>query len=179
VSYKTFTKDLNNLYREFKASNRPAASDYEDDWGIVRDQWMAAGRFEDLIEFILENWNEGNCDKFIAPLEPVLLKQHPDLFRTLWDGIIELRIRMMKDWISKHSLQSIGLNAVNSKDTSSFVATSRTSYSDPVQVLAYFRNFTLEGIVKYQTALIHLNDSEGLARLQALLDAVANLWKNH
>ena len=177
MSYKAFLNDLNSLVIEFKASGKTAPTDYDDLLAIIRDRWMVSSRFEALVDFVLENWNEGNCDKFIAPLEPVLLEHHSDLYKKLWNGIINSRIRILKNWISKHALETVDLKDINGKDTSSFVATSQGSYSDPVLVAAYYRTFTLQGISNFHSGLSQLKDSKELQRLAAVREDLARLLK--
>jgi hypothetical protein len=89
MSYAKFLNDLNAFYKE----DANKGIHYETAWGIVRDTWIKDGRLEELVKFLLTNWNEGNCDQFIAPIERHLkVTRNQELFVKMWRGILKNRL---------------------------------------------------------------------------------------
>lgn len=96
MSYTKFLDDV-NAHMIWCGENNIKYKNYERYLDDVRDKWIEDGRFKELISFILENWDSGNCDKFMEPLEIALVKQKEILhFKRLWKGII--RNRLEKLW---------------------------------------------------------------------------------
>ena len=67
MSYSKFTKALNDYYVYQHANHLPSL-EVEKVEALVRDQWIHDKRYKELIAFILENWDSGNCDYFSRPL---------------------------------------------------------------------------------------------------------------
>ena len=90
MSYAKFKDALEDFYK--LESNK--GIHYEVAFEIIRDEWIAAGRVHDLTKAVLANWDDGNCEDFIMPLEEKLvLDDDPDLFIALWRGILRHRLR--------------------------------------------------------------------------------------
>ena len=90
MSYAKFKDALNHFYGV--ESNRDVH--YETAFERVRDDWIATGRLLDLTKAILANWDSGNCENYIRPLEDELFRlDNSELFVTLWIGILKHRVR--------------------------------------------------------------------------------------
>ena len=96
MSYQKFTRALNDYYVRQEANNLPSL-DVEEVEVLVRDEWIRDKRYKELVGFILENWDSGNCDYFSRPLSQHLIEIRENvLFIRLWKGI--LRNRFEKLW---------------------------------------------------------------------------------
>jgi hypothetical protein len=94
MSYSKFLDDLNSFYKDSCHKNVHC----EIAWGIVRDERIKKGNLEALILFTLENWDLGNCDDFIPPLENHLFQTNNlELYKKLWKGIIKIRLNRLND----------------------------------------------------------------------------------
>lgn len=74
MSYPKFTKALNDYYVRQEAGNLPSL-DVEEVLALVRDEWIRDKRYKELVGFILENWDSGNCDDFSRPLSQHLIEK--------------------------------------------------------------------------------------------------------
>ena len=72
MSYANFSYDLNE-YLVYCKKNNISTDNYE---AIVRDKWISDKRYKELIAFILENWDSGNCDEFSRPFSKHLLENN-------------------------------------------------------------------------------------------------------
>ena len=94
MSYSKFLDDLNTFYKD--PSNKAVHPDRAME--RVRDKWIEKGKLNELILFILENWDSGNCDEFIKPFEDYLLNNNcSDLYKKLWKGIIKVRLNELRN----------------------------------------------------------------------------------
>jgi len=92
VSYKKFKDALNDFYKV--ESNKRIH--YEVASEIIRDQWIAEGCLPELTKAVLANWDSGNCEDYIIPLEKELIVQNQaELFIALWKGILKHRLRAL------------------------------------------------------------------------------------
>lgn len=170
MSYKQFVTDLNEFYKD--KNNK--GTHYEIGQTIIRDVWIKNGRFDELIDFILENWDSGNCDDFIEPLEKKLIDEsHLKRYKRLWTKIICFRLIKLLDTLK--SFKSFDLNEIQRIDVSDFNMFSVDSYNDTKRVLAFQRKFLLSGIHKYQIGLLKLKADRELAELNDLETAVIKL----
>ena len=173
MSYLQFGFEVNEYYKKRKDENIG-----ENVYNIIRDQWIADGRLKELISFILENWDSGNCDEFMKPLVDILLKNGDvNLFKRLWKGII--RYRVEKVWhyssaLKKHSpeMSVEDLNKINLSDFNQFSAN-----EDIHRRVAFSRQFTLNGISEFINGLKLLNQTEEIERANELYKTIYSLKK--
>lgn len=62
----------------------------------------------------------------------------------------------------------LNLDKIQNADTSEFNVFSTESYSDITKVVAYHRQFTLQGIKKYKYGLMQLKEEDELKQLELL-----------
>ena len=160
MSYKQFVTDLNKFYKD----NNNKGTHYEIGQTIIRDNWLKDGRFDELIDFVLENWDSGNCDDFIEPLEKKLIAEsHINRYKRLWTKIISYRLKKytnaLENYLKLRSKPNI--SELEKFDTSKFNMFSSDSYKDAKIVLSFHRKFLLTGLQKYKAGLLQLKaDSE-------------------
>jgi len=172
VSYKKFVTDLNEFYKDKKNNE----THYEIAQKIIRDNWLDSSRYDELISFTLKNWDSGNCDDFIEPLEEkLIIHNHLNKFKLLWTKILIYRITNLIDSLT--GKKNIQLNEIELIDVSDFNMYSVESYSDANRVLAFRRDFVLKGIEKYKNGLLRLHDQAELEKIMQLEIAVKNLDK--
>lgn len=178
MSYKLFIKDLNDFYKK----NANSGIHYEIAQKHVRDIWLKNNRYDDLIDFILENWDSGNCDDFIEPLEDKLLLENKITeFNKLWRRILYYRLTKMISALDfcKKQFISIEVSELIKINVSDFNMYSVDSYNDPIRVLAFSRHFLLQGIEKYKKGLIRLKATDDLNSLMEMQQGVSNLDKTN
>jgi hypothetical protein len=177
MSYQKFTRALNDYYVHQKANNLPSLKSEEVD-ALVRDAWIRDGRYKEIIAYILENWDSGNCDYFSRPLSQHLIDvKEGALFMRLWKGI--LRNRLEKLWRDVSRLRSRHPNItaneikqVNIKNYNQF-----SSGESIERTVAWRRLYIMDGINEFISGLKTLNASEEIERQTKLLDVVSNLEK--
>lgn len=92
MSYARFKDALDRFYKV--DSNKGVH--YETASCIIRDQWIDEGLLEQLVKFVVTNWDSGNCEDFIVPIENELeRKGNVELFIVLWKGVIKHRLRVL------------------------------------------------------------------------------------
>lgn len=178
MSYSKFLDDLNDFYKGRHERGITDRLTLDEAQNIVRDNWMKAGRFKELISYILENWDSGNCDDFIKPLTEILLKNREvNLFKRLWKGIIRYRIENV--WYYNSSLKENypdftleDLAKINLLDFNQF-----SSKEDIRRRVAFHRQFTLNGISEFINGLKVLNLVEEIERLNELYNTIFTLQK--
>jgi hypothetical protein len=95
MSYQKFTRALNDYCVYEKANNLPSLK-FEELEAVVRDTWIRDSRYKELIGYILENWDSGNCDYFSRPLSQHLINvNQAALFIRLWKGILGNRLEKL------------------------------------------------------------------------------------
>jgi hypothetical protein len=178
MSYSKFLDDLNDFYKyrhERGIIHRPTLDEAQN---IVRDNWLKAGRFKELISYILENFDSGNCDEFMKPLVDILIKANePNLFKRLWKGM--LRYRTEKVWYYFLALKGHfpemtveDLTKINLSNFNQF-----SSKEDIRKVAAFHRQYTLNGISEFIGGLKLLNQTEEIQRANELYQTIYSLQK--
>jgi hypothetical protein len=177
MSYLKFSQAVNDylVYRE--ANNLPNL-DSEDSDAFVRDEWMRDGKYKELIIYILENWDSGNCDDFSRPLSLHLIEiRENNLFMRLWKGII--RNRLEKLWRDIERLKS-EYPKVTLKEIKTFNVKGFNQFSSKEGIkraVAWRRLYIMDGLSEFIVGLNALNETEEVARQTKLLEIVSNLEK--
>lgn len=140
MSYSKFLDDLNVFYKSRLAEGVTEKIDPDIALAAVRDQWMQQDKIKESISFIHTNWDSGNCDEFIKPLEEHLVKTNQaDTFKALWTRILKYRLSDL--WSSGSALKAqskgLDLGEISSIDTSDFNMFSKESYRDLKRVIAF------------------------------------------
>lgn len=170
MSYNEFVKDLNEFYKVKKNSE----THYEIAQTVIRDIWIKNGKYDELIDFILENWDSGNCDDFIEPFEKILIYERKvKKYSRLWTKIICYRLKKLLDLLKDKSIPNT--KDLDKIDVSNFNITSVESYKNQKRVLAFYWKFVLDGIHRYQTGLSVLDLDAELEKLNELQKAVIDL----
>jgi hypothetical protein len=180
-NYSKFLDDLNDFYVDRKAKGIVEKISNDDALAAVRDQWIQQGKLTELVSFIHTNWDSGNCDEFIQPLTVLLIDtKQIDLFKTLWIKILKYRLTAL--WSSfadlKTQTKNVDLTGIAAIDTSNFNMFSRDSYKDLKRVLAFRRQFAIDGLTKFRTGLLELNQTDDANKLADFIKDVSNLKRS-
>ncbi len=144
MSYGKFIDELGMLISEYDKEYPGNDHDLDFYQGLLRDKWIKEGRITELISYIHENWDCGNPDDFIPPLEKFLLSQkHSKSFIRLWRGIIKIRLKDL--WYYLRESKKNG-----------------DQYPIFKEHLKKQQKVTLKGISKFEAGLNELNDSHEL-----------------
>lgn len=177
MSYSKFTKALNDYYVNQHANHLPSL-EVEKVEALVRDQWIHDKRYKELIAFILENWDSGNCDYFSRPLSQHLIDVNRGaLYTRLWKGI--LRNRLEKLWRDfdhlKTKYPNMTIDKIKRVNTDRYDQFSSRETIE--RSVAWRRLYILDGINEFIAGLRILNENEEIEKLTKLLDVVSNLEK--
>ena len=175
MSYSKFLDDLNDFYKNRQSEGVTEKIHPDSALAAVRDQWMQQGKIKELISFIHANWDSGNCDDFIKPLEEHLIKtKQVDTFKALWTRILKYRLTDLWSSVSDLKAQSkkVDLSEVSSIDTSDFNVFSKESYRDIKRVVAFRRHFTLEGLTRLRAGLLALDENEKATEIQSIISDI-------
>ena len=177
MSYGKFLNDW-TIYSRWRDKNNLLKQTMEEGFANVRDKWTADRKYKELIAFILENWDSGNCDDFSRPFSKHLIenKELP-LFKQLWKGII--RNRLDKLWRDYDELKSkrpnYTLDAVIRVDICDY---NQFSSKESIErTVAWRRLYIMDGINEFIAGLKILNDKEEIEKQASLLSIVSNLDK--
>lgn len=175
MSYSKFTKALNGFY-EHQPANHVISMNLEDVSGLIRDAWIRNAKYKELIAYILENWDSGNCDDFSRPLSQhlIFINEAP-LFIRLWQGIIANRLDKL--WRDVDQLKrkdaSFTIDKIKHIDVSTF---NQFSASETIErKVAWKRIYAMEGIAEFIAGLKLLRQKEETERQTYLLGMVSNL----
>ena len=177
MSRQKFENAIHDLYEYDITHNLPSLK-YEEMQALVRDAWIRDGRYKELVAYVLEGWDSGNCDYFSRPLSLHFLDiKESALFVRLWKGI--LRNRLEKLWRDLDHLKLMypkitadEISRINIDNFNQF--SSEESYERRV---AWRRLYIMDGINECISGLRMLNAGEEIARQTKLLDIVSNLEK--
>lgn len=180
-NYSKFLDDLNNFYIDRKSKGIFEQISNDNALAAIRDKWIHQGKLTELISFIHTNWDSGNCDDFIEPLTALLIETNQaDLFKTLWIKIIKYRLTAL--WTSFNDLKvqgkNIDLPEIAAIDTSNFNMFSRESYKDLKRVLAFRRQFAIDGLTQFKNGLFILNHTADSNKLSNFINNVSNLKRS-
>jgi len=178
MSYSKFLDELNDFYKDIHERGIVDRPSLDSAQNVIRDNWLKAGRFEELISYTLENFDSGNCDEFMKPIVDILIQTNkPNLFKRLWKGV--LRYRTEKVWYYFSALQGHfpkmtfeDLSKINLSNFNQF-----SSQEDIRRVAAFHRQFTLNGISEFISGLKLLNQTEEIQRANELYQTVYSLQK--
>ena len=174
MSYTKFGYDVNEYLVNCKKNNL-STDNYE---AIVRDKWISDKRYKELIAFILENWDSGNCDDFSRPFSKHLIVNNElSLFKQLWKGIIRNRLEKLWGHYSylKEALTNFSVEKIKNVDTNGF---NQFSSKESIERrVAWERLFIIDGINEFIAGLKTLNDKEEIEKQTSLLSIVSNLDK--
>jgi hypothetical protein len=174
MSYAKFGYDINEYLVNCKKNNL-STDNHE---AIVRDKWISDKRYKELIAYILENWDSGNCDDFSRPFSKHLIdNKELILFKQLWKGII--RNRLEKLWrdvdYQRKNYPNITLNKIINTNIKNY---NQFSSSESLErTLAWRRLYIIDGINEFIAGLKILNDKEEIEKQTSLLSIVLNLDK--
>lgn len=177
MSYGKFQKEA-GIYTTWRRKNNLPYLGWEEVDKIIRDQWMADKRYKELIAFIIDNWDAGNCDDFSRPFSKHLIDNSElALFKQLWKGII--RNRLEKLWSDyeylKQELPVFTLDKIKKVDICGY---NQFSSEESIERdVAWRRLYSIEGINEFIKGLKILNDDEEIEKQNALLKIVSNLEK--
>lgn len=172
--------DAAEIHSEWRNKNNLPKQHYEKTFAEVRDKWIEEKRYGELIAFIVEEWDSGNCDDFIEPLVGKLIKtKESRYFKQLWKSVIKHRLNSL--WTHYKYLQEKepfqNWQKIASINIKGFGFTSKNFYDDRRKVVAFYRQFTLEGLNKFKLGLQQLNDPDELERVDKLIETVSYLQK--
>lgn len=174
--YSQFLDDLNDFYKERRLSGNAKPIGNDEALAVVRDRWLEQGKLVELVSFIHTNWDSGNCDDFIRPLEVHLIDTNQsELFRLMWTKIIKYRLSALWKTL-KACRERIDVSEIVAIDTSDFNMFSRESYKDLKKVLAFRRQFVLDGLNKMKDGLIQLN--QGTAEINQMIEDISVLKRS-
>lgn len=161
MSYSKFLDDLNDFYKDRQERGLKEKVSLEKSQNVVRDQWLKDGRHQELISYILENWDSGNCDDFMKPLLEILIRNRDSRsYKRLWRGVLRHRIERARTYYSylKSDLPTITTDELDRVDLANF---NQFSSSEPfLRQAAHRRRFALEGITTYIAGLHNFPEQE-------------------
>ena len=174
MSYTKFGFDVNKYLVNCKKNNL-STDNYQ---AIVRDKWISDKRYKELIAFILENWDSGNCDDFSRPFSKYLIdNKELFLFKQLWKGIIRNRLEKLWGHYSylTEALPNFSVEKIKNVDINGF---NQFSSKESIERrVAWERLFILDGINEFIAGLKILNDKEEIEKQTSLFSIVSNLDK--
>lgn len=175
MSYRKFLDDWTKYSRLRENSNLPSQT-IEEGFVDVRDKWLADKRYKELIAFIIENWDSGNCDDFSKPFSKHLIDNNElALFKQLWKGI--LRNRLEKLWrdveYQRVNYPNITIERIFNTDIKNYNQFSSNESLE--RTLAWRRLYIIDGINEFITGLKILNDNEEIEKQTLLLKVVSRL----
>ena len=172
MSYQKFTKALNDYCIFEKANNLPAL-EFEKLEALVRDTWIRDGRYEELISYVLENWDAGNCDHFSRPLAQHLIDvKEGGLFIRLWKGILRHRLENLWRYYDGLNITADKIAQINTENFNQF------SSSESIdRRVAWLRLYIIDGINEFISGLRILNENKEIEWQIKLLNVVYNLEK--
>ncbi len=177
MSYGKFQKEA-GIYTTWRRKNNLPYLDYEKVDEIIRDKWITDKRYKELIAFILENWDSGNCDDFIRPFSKHLIdNKELNFHKRLWKGII--RNRLDKLWNEydylRQELPNFTVEKIKSVNISGF---NQFSSEESIErCVAWRRLYIIQGINEFIKGLEILKDNEEITKQISLLNIVSNLEK--
>lgn len=178
MSYSVFLDELNEYYKYNKQLRPDFKPTMDEALNSVRDNWLVNGKFKELVSFILQNWDSGNCDEFMKPLVDILIKENkPTLFKQLWKGV--LRNRVDKVWnnleILKESYPYFVVEELDKIDLANFNQFS--SKEDIWRRVAFHSKYTLNGISEFISGLTILNQNEEIIKANQFFQTIFLLQK--
>lgn len=177
MSYAEFLDDWKKHSRLREKNNLPSQT-MEEGFTAVRDKWLADKRYKELIAFIIENWDSGNCDDFSRPFSQHLIDNNKSaLFKQLWKGIIRNRLEKLWQDVEYQRInypnitveRIIGTDIRNYNQFSSNESLERT--------LAWRRLYIIDGINEFIKGLKIFNDSGEIEKQSTLIKIVSSLEK--
>lgn len=177
MSYGKFQKEA-DIYRTWRRNNNLPYLEWEKVDEIIRDKWITDKRYKELIAFILENWDSGNCDYFSRPFSKHLIDNNElNFYKKLWKGII--RNRLDKLWnhyeYLKQELPNCTINKIKSVNIDNF---NQFSSEESIErIVAWERLYIIEGINEFMEGLEVLKDNEEITKQTSLLNIVSSLEK--
>jgi hypothetical protein len=179
--------DAADVHSEWRKKNNLPQIHYLELFAEVRDKWIEEKRYGELIAFINDEWDSGNSDDFMAPLEIKLIDdKEVTYFKELWKGMIRHRLNRLWNHYKRvmerdPKVTSELIASINIKDfdftTKDSSLLNQLFFDDIRKVLAYYRQFTLNGLNKYKSGLQKLNEQEEIERVDKLIDTVTRLQK--
>lgn len=177
-NYSKFLDDLEVFFLDRKLKGLTDQIPNDHALAAVRDKWMEQGKIAELISFIHTNWDSGNCDEFIEPLENLLIRtKQVELYKHLWTRLLKYRLSALWSALDdlKASSKHVDMAEIASIDTSDFNMFSRDSYKDLKRVVAFRKRFSIEGLTKMQSGLIELDDFEAASKVKTTIEKVNDL----
>ena len=149
MSYGKFLDDWTKHSR-LREKNNLSIQTMEEGFADVRDKWIEDRKYKELITFILENWDSGNCDEFSRPFSKHLVDNKDlSLYKRLCKGII--RNRLEKLWghfgYLKDVLPNISVDKIKEVNIDNF---NQFSAKESIERrVAWERKYIIDGINEF------------------------------
>ena len=177
MSYGKFQKEA-GVYTNWRCKNNLPYFCCEKVDEIIRDKWISDKRYKELIAFIIENWDSGNCDEFVRPFSKHLIDNNVlNFYKRLWKGILRNRLEGLWRAVDyqRANYPSITLNKIlktNIKNYNQFSSNEKLE-----RTLAWRRLYIMDGINEFIAGLKVFNDNEEIEKQVTLHKIVSNLEK--
>lgn len=120
MSYRRFVNELEALIKKDK-ENASYQADSKDYLLILVNKWADEGRFQELIDYIKENYNAGNCDEYIEYFRKVLKESNSlEYLVKLWIAVLNNRIKTLNDSVSSYSSEITNFSTEEAKEVNYF-----------------------------------------------------------
>ncbi len=174
MSYSQFLKEARKLQDSLQKEGVKNIS-YDRAWELLRDIWIKDKRYNELINYINENWDSGNGDVFFNPLSQQLIKEKElQYFKKLWKG--QLRHRFYSFWSTVnrffYNYPDVTFEQIVKTDTKGF---NQHLPDSNIREIAWKREYSLEGIEKYIDGLKTLSDFKEVEKFEKIYLNVFNL----
>jgi hypothetical protein len=157
MSYGKFLDEANDLIEWRKKNNLPDQH-YRKTFADLRDIWIKNGRINELIAYIHENFDGGQWDDFLEPVEDYLLENKLEKeYIKFWKGILRHRFRSLWDWNKNFN--------------------NKNEYWNGAQKTFECQKFTLEGLFRFKKGLIRLEIEDEIYKVDELIKSVDKLEK--
>ena len=143
MSYSKFQKEAGK-YSKWRDKKGLPYLEYEKVDEIIRDKWIKEKKYTELIAYVLESWDSGNCDYFSDTIAKHLIENKKNRFyKLLWKGILRNRI----DSLWNHFDEDISIQKILNTSIKGFNQFS--SKESNIRRVAWARIYVLEGFDKY------------------------------
>lgn len=134
---------------------------------IIRDRWLAASEYYELVAAIIGNWTSGNCIPFMLPVSRVLLeKGELYLHHQLWARSIKRQVStFFRDYSHLRKLH-LSFEDLASTNSSGFDESNWKCYNDKRIAASFLLNRLLADLSVWRSELDHSGmDTQEIERI--------------
>jgi len=170
MEYLKFTTEVSNLLEANKKLNHDQAD------RMIFDKWIAERKYAGLVNYILENWDSGNCVEYMKPLTEILITEHEyDLHHQIWSKTVKRQVEILFRHYPAAKKCNHNYDSILKMNTKGFNEFKVESYTDLLKTTSFFLKRVMASLDIWENELN--SGSQKVENVHLISDSIKKMIK--